>query len=465
MSPFLHLRHGRWLALLGFAALAACSVAPQSEDARFHSLISELRCLVCQNQSIAESNAPLAADLRDQVRAQIAQGRSDQQIAAFLTDRYGDFVLYRPPFRLRTLVLWLGPFVALLLAALAATLYIRRVRKSEGLESDPDNFADEPDIGRSRISLGAYGIATAALLVFAVVWYGASGSWRTQALVGMAQVNPVAAESAALDAELLRVREQIAANPQDAEAWALAGQGEVRRGRYAAAVQSLAEANRLSGGQNADWLVDEGEALTWVHDGQLAGGPMARFQAALALAPEHPRALWYAGLGELRAGDSDTAVQYWTQLLRQDLPQDLRTALTQKIAEIQPGAVPATEPEPAPDGLQLQFDVSVAKGLAAKIAPGSILLVYALEPGGPRMPLAVHRQSAGSGSGPWSITLDDSKSMLPGRKLSNISSWKILARISASGGALPQPGDLQGEIDLELGQAAGRHRLLIDRQL
>ena len=454
---------GAWFAILAAVALAACSAAPESDDERFHSLISELRCLVCQNQSIAESNAPLAADLREQVRVQIAQGRSDQQIAAFLTDRYGDFVLYRPPFRLRTLVLWLGPFVALLLAALAAALYIRRIRSPGDPGTEPEESRPDPDLVPAAITLGAYGIATAALLIFAAIWYGLGGSWRTQALIGLAQVNPAAAEAAAVDAELLRVRARIAANPQDADAWAMAGQGEVRGGLYAAGAQSLAEANRLSGGQNPDWLVDEGEALAWVHEGQLTGAPMARFQAALALAPEHPRALWYGGLGALRAGDSDAAVRYWTRLLRQDLPEDMRAVLTQKIAEIQPGAAGVPKPVPAPVGLALLFDVSVAAGLAEQLAPGSTLMVYALEPGGPRMPLAVHRQVAGAG--PWKITLDDSKSMLPGRKLSNFSSWKILARISASGDAQPQPGDLQGEIDLELGQAAGRHRLVIDRKL
>lgn len=118
----------RRLALLGLLALLSPLVAAQAEadDARYHALIAELRCLVCQNQSIAESNAPLAQDLREQVRLQIADGRSDGEIADFLTERYGDFVLYRPPLKPRTWALWLGPFAVALGAILWAVLRLRR---------------------------------------------------------------------------------------------------------------------------------------------------------------------------------------------------------------------------------------------------------------------------------------------------------------------------------------------------
>ena len=117
--------------LVAGAALAQATsgpeAAPEAED-RYRALIAELRCLVCQNQSIAESNAPLANDLREQVRAQIAAGRTDEQIIEFLTARYGDFVRYRPAFAGRTLLLWLGPFAVLLGAGAAAAFFIRRSR-------------------------------------------------------------------------------------------------------------------------------------------------------------------------------------------------------------------------------------------------------------------------------------------------------------------------------------------------
>lgn len=113
--------------------------APVAEDpvieARVMSLANELRCLVCQNQTIADSNAALAVDLRNQVRDQVKAGRSDEQIIDYLVARYGDFVLYRPPVKLTTVLLWVGPFVLLLagLTGLAVTLRRRaRVAAAQG---------------------------------------------------------------------------------------------------------------------------------------------------------------------------------------------------------------------------------------------------------------------------------------------------------------------------------------------
>ena len=104
---------------------------PAAEDpaleARVNALASELRCLVCQNQTLADSNAPLAVDLRNQIRERMQQGASERDIIGFLVERYGDFVLYRPPFKSTTLLLWAGPML-LVIAGLAA-LYYRLARR------------------------------------------------------------------------------------------------------------------------------------------------------------------------------------------------------------------------------------------------------------------------------------------------------------------------------------------------
>ncbi|WP_428309174.1 cytochrome c-type biogenesis protein [Hydrocarboniphaga sp.] len=120
------------MALL-FAICASATGADVPLDAqqqeRYQTMISQLRCLVCQNQTIADSTAPLALDLRDQVHKQIAAGRSDTQIRTYLTDRYGDFVLYKPPLRPRTLLLWFGPFVLLAIALATVVMFTRRSRR------------------------------------------------------------------------------------------------------------------------------------------------------------------------------------------------------------------------------------------------------------------------------------------------------------------------------------------------
>lgn len=96
------------------------------QQARYEHLINELRCLVCQNQTIADSNADLALDLRSKVAEQIAAGRSDDEVIAYLTARYGDFVLYRPPVQANTVLLWAGPFLLLGIGAVVLFVTLRR---------------------------------------------------------------------------------------------------------------------------------------------------------------------------------------------------------------------------------------------------------------------------------------------------------------------------------------------------
>ncbi|MEN9774113.1 MAG: hypothetical protein RL322_1183 [Pseudomonadota bacterium] len=98
------------------------------DPARLKKLSEELRCLVCQNQTLADSNADLAVDLRRQVETMIASGRSDREIRDYMVDRYGDFVLYRPPMQGNTLALWLGPFAMLAGGGLIWWLVQRRSR-------------------------------------------------------------------------------------------------------------------------------------------------------------------------------------------------------------------------------------------------------------------------------------------------------------------------------------------------
>ncbi len=103
---------------------------PLAEDpvaeARLKQLAVELRCLVCQNQTLADSNAPLAEDLRREVRDMIAKNMSDREIIDFLVERYGDFVLYRPPWKASTTLLWVGPFLLLIGGATALVMALKR---------------------------------------------------------------------------------------------------------------------------------------------------------------------------------------------------------------------------------------------------------------------------------------------------------------------------------------------------
>ena len=121
-----------------------------AEEARYHDLIEELRCLVCQNQTIAESNAPLAKDLREQVREQIAEGRSDTEILDYMTERYGDFVRYRPPLRGYTVLLWAAPGL-LLLTGILLLWWLRRRTAAELVPDASPKARMTPEQLRERL--------------------------------------------------------------------------------------------------------------------------------------------------------------------------------------------------------------------------------------------------------------------------------------------------------------------------
>ncbi|MWV12612.1 cytochrome c-type biogenesis protein CcmH [Pseudomonas sp. R-28-1W-6] len=121
------------LGLLGMAqaAIDTYQFKDEAERERFRSLTAELRCPKCQNQNIADSNAPIATDLRREIFRMLEEGKSNAEIVDFLVLRYGDFVLYKPPLDTRTYLLWYGPFALLGLGALGLVVLVLRRRKVE----------------------------------------------------------------------------------------------------------------------------------------------------------------------------------------------------------------------------------------------------------------------------------------------------------------------------------------------
>ena len=122
-----------FLLVFSFSVFAQMSAPPeplifanQQQQERFDKLTQELRCLVCQNQNLADSDAPLAHDLRREVHEMLIAGRTNEQIKQFLVQRYGDFVLYRPPVQTNTYLLWLAPLILLLAGAFVLRMSIRK---------------------------------------------------------------------------------------------------------------------------------------------------------------------------------------------------------------------------------------------------------------------------------------------------------------------------------------------------
>lgn len=120
--------HNSLFLLIFFISGLAPAIAADGAtlDQRVQRLSEELRCLVCQNQSLAESNADLAVDLKNQVREKLKQGASDKDVIDFMTERYGDFVLYRPPMKATTILLWFGPALLMIGGLIGLFLRLRR---------------------------------------------------------------------------------------------------------------------------------------------------------------------------------------------------------------------------------------------------------------------------------------------------------------------------------------------------
>jgi cytochrome c-type biogenesis protein CcmH len=145
--------HKFLLVLLAVCCLARAALANEAAplaadpvlEARMTRITAELRCLVCQNQTIADSNADLAVDLRRQVREMLRKGDDDAKIIQYMTDRYGDFVLYRPPVKATTMLLWFGPALMLLFGFGALAVVMRRRARAAANQFEPDDptlFAD-----------------------------------------------------------------------------------------------------------------------------------------------------------------------------------------------------------------------------------------------------------------------------------------------------------------------------------
>ena len=138
------------LAAFAHANEAAPAAADPALEARMTRITSELRCLVCQNQTIADSQSGLASDLRQEVRELLQRGQNEQQIVDYMTARYGDFVLYRPPLKATTVLLWFGPAALLLGGVFTLILVLRRRSKlaDDQFEADPEPDASPADEAR-----------------------------------------------------------------------------------------------------------------------------------------------------------------------------------------------------------------------------------------------------------------------------------------------------------------------------
>ena len=251
-----------------------------------------------------------------------------------------------------------------------------------------------------------------------------------------------------LEAMVAKLAAHVEKNPDDAKGWSLLARSYYVMARYPEAVRAYERAVALVP-RDADLLADYADALGMTQGQHLQGKPLALVQQALEIDPDHWKALALAGTAAFDRKDYGRAIAYWERLKRV-VPGDseIGRSIDASIAEARAlaGATPAAAATPkAPAvaaGAKVAGKVGLAPALASKAAPTDTVFIFARAASGPPMPLAVLRKQVKDL--PLDFTLDDSMAMAPNLKLSGFSEVVVGARVSRSGNATPQSGDLQG---------------------
>jgi cytochrome c-type biogenesis protein CcmH len=247
-----------------------------------------------------------------------------------------------------------------------------------------------------------------------------------------------------IQARVAALAERLRAQPEDAEGWLTLARSYTALGRYRDAVTAMRKTAELRPG-NPGVLADLADLTGMAQGKRLAGEPARLIQQALDLDPRHPKSLALAGSAAFEARDYAAARGFWERLLAvlpegSDIARSIRGSLAEATQLENVGTAPAAT---AATDTAVSGEVIIAAELAARVQPGDTLFVFARAAQGPRMPLAIQRQRAGPG--PFSFKLDDSMAMSPAMKLSGFNPVVVGARISRSGQAMPQSGDLVGQ--------------------
>ena len=284
-----------------------------------------------------------------------------------------------------------------------------------------------------------------ALPVLAIAVYLAVGNPRA--------LSPQAADAShgitrmQIEGMVASLAERLKQNPDDVEGWAMLGRSYSVLDRYPEAAAAYANAVKRSP-KSAQLLADYANALAMAQGQKLAGEPERLIAQALALEPDNVKALMLAGSAAFEKHDFNGAIKHWERILKVAPPDpDLIDMVKDGIEDARKLAGLAAKPAPAraapgPGAGSLAVTVRLSPALAAKASPTDSVFIFARPAEGPRMPLAVARRQVRDL--PATVTLDDSMAMTPAAKLSGHEQVVVGARVSKSGSATPQPGDLEG---------------------
>ena len=281
-------------------------------------------------------------------------------------------------------------------------------------------------------------------------------------------VDPDTLKMAEINKMVDGLAEKLKNNPEDAQGWLMLGRSYKFQQQYPKAVDAFAKAYRLLGDQ-AEVMLLYADAIAYASDKNLAGKPTELIFKALALEPDNMNALWLGGMAKAQQGDPATAIKLWKKLAAllppgSDSQKEIQDLLA-KIESESPQAI--TQPEAAQQAntssVAIDVQVSLAPELQKSASPGDTVFIYAQALSGPKMPLAIVRKQVSDL--PLTVSLNDTMAMMPNMKLSNFANVKLLARISKSGNAISQPGDLIGVIDEVALTDKSDHKIVINGQV
>jgi len=365
--------------------------------------------------------------------------------------------------------------------ALTQALYDEQlVELEQALSDDLDiqSQAKTSPTGRRRGALAGAEASTSSgrwmafVLVLAIPLVAGALYWTLGNYQSLSQVDqPAAANQAAPELEQMKnmvagLAERLKEQPNDAMGWTMLGRSYKYLQQYPKAVEAFEHAYRLIGDQPEIMLL-YADALAFASNEQMAGKPAELVFKALAMEPDNVTGLWLGGMAKAQTGDFAAAMALWEKLEAQlpqgsEAQQEIQVLLAKLATQMPEGAATQEEAKPA-TAVSIDVQVSLASELQKSAGPNDTVFIYAQALSGPKMPLAIVRKQVSEL--PLTVNLTDAMAMMPSMKLSNFEQVKLLARISKSGDAMQQSGDLIGVIEPVALTDKAVHKIVINSQI
>lgn len=326
--------------------------------------------------------------------------------------------------------------------------------------------ASGPEPSRAELRISSI-IVTIAIPALAIAMYASLSDWDWDA--AQRQV----AQSTELGEALQQLEARLAEKPDDLNGWLLLGRSYSTMGRFGRAADAYQQAYDLSKGENLDATLGLAEALFLTDQASLGGRAGQLFEAALAKAPNHPKALWYGSIAALQAGDLRRGRDRLKLLLAQNPPAELRTMLERQIQDLndqlaetgEAAGVAAAMPDHAGkaggSSRAIEVAVSISPEIQSQLSAAVPLFILARDVSGEGPPLAVQRHS--SAAAPLTVQLSERDAMMPSRTIATVPRVEVVARLSLGGTPQARSGDFYGAAEYEFGKDSGTLNIIIDR--